>query len=822
MVKKNPMQCYMSSIRKTDSKKEHHYLELSQIDSPFPSSLSLQSLVAYIKSCENVHPKQKGLLLETIDNSKLFTKDTIDPRELDSCSDELQMLISLILPMLLIEQKSVAIMKPLTFEIQFASKNFIEEFVDSNGIFRGRIWTRHPDSRRFVGVIASVIVLNNIYNANINMNNIRPTYASKFFDNRYIKYFYLDFDSTFCDIIVKDKSKLLNNDQIEEIINRIDDIDYVLDHINPENYEFRGFLICHALDVTTEIISSSIKNHLIEDSDKKDRKDFLYFQNSLKVVLGLKNLSHSYSAIRGNKLYTIDETCEFKNKSMFMDAKVRCLKDIESDLLNNLYKNKSIQLIRDLQNYQNKSKYELELLEKGVKSIALFPFVVEDNAIGHTEIYFFEANSVTLMDLHTMEEMLPLLSVMFQRTLDSYENEVERVLKINCTAIHPSCEWKFKEMAFEYLFGQSNQKFKELPNITFKNVYPLYGASDIKSSSDKRNHSIQTDLVDQLNMLKGILVESQKINSIPYVDKLIYELDIRLSLVNERLLAGDEIKILGFIDEQIVPYLPSLAKNNSKIQPMIEKYHKSLHPELGIIYNHRKSYDDSVATINSVLSAFMDRAQKKAQLVVPHYFDKQETDRVDHNIYIGPGILQNPEEFSELYLKNLRLWQLYLMVGLSQISTIVGQNLDVPLDLCHIIAAQHNPLSIRFMYDEKKLNVDGAYNIRYEILKKRIEKATIKGNDERLTQPGQVAIVYSHESELQEYLEYFEFLKHQGYIDGDIEFHDLNDLQGIQGLKALRAKIGTYQLLDSARDHLQVYFPDLLDLHLDRNKELAS
>ena len=70
----------------------------------------------------------------------------------------------------------------------------------------------------------------------------------------------------------------------------------------------------------------------------------------------------------------------------------------------------------------------------------------------------------------------------------------------------------------------------------------------------------KTDLVDQLNMLKGILVESQKINSIPYVDKLIYELDIRLSLVNERLLAGDEIKILGFIDEQIVPYLPSLAK----------------------------------------------------------------------------------------------------------------------------------------------------------------------------------------------------------------------------------------------------------------------
>jgi hypothetical protein len=39
--------------------------------------------------------------------------------------------------------------------------------------------------------------------------------------------------------------------------------------------------------------------------------------------------------------------------------------------------------------------------------------------------------------------------------------------------------------------------------------------------------------------------------------------------------------------------------------------------------------------------------------------------------------------------------------------------------------------------------VDGAYDIRYEIVKKRIDKALIKGTNERATQPGKIVIVYS-------------------------------------------------------------------------------
>ena len=66
--------------------------------------------------------------------------------------------------------------------------------------------------------------------------------------------------------------------------------------------------------------------------------------------------------------------------------------------------------------------------------------------------------------------------------------------------------------------------------------------------------------------------------------------------------------------------------------------------------------------------------------------------------------------------------------------------------------------------DEKQFDVDGAYNIRYEIIKKRIDKAHLKGTKERLTVPGKIAIVYSQDKDADEYLKYIKSIKQNTYI----------------------------------------------------------
>ena len=85
--------------------------------------------------------------------------------------------------------------------------------------------------------------------------------------------------------------------------------------------------------------------------------------------------------------------------------------------------------------------------------------------------------------------------------------------------------------------------------------------------------------------------------------------------------------------------------------------------------------------------------------------------------------------------------------------------------------------------------MDGAYNIRYEIIKKRIDKVHIKDTNERLTQPGKLAIVYTQAHEATEYMEYIEYLQSQQLLEGDVESFELEDLQGVSGLKALRVSI---------------------------------
>jgi hypothetical protein len=189
----------------------------------------------------------------------------------------------------------------------------------------------------------------------------------------------------------------------------------------------------------------------------------------------------------------------------------------------------------------------------------------------------------------------------------------------------------------------------------------------------------------------------------------------------------------------------------------------------------------------------------------PHYFEKQKTDGVDYQIYVGAALLESGR-VDPLCLKNLRLWQLMITCGMAVRAHQLLDRLPIPLETTHLILVQHAPLSIRFRFDEKRFDVDGAYDIRYEIMKKRIDKALVEGTTERVTQPGKVALIYSQPGEALEYRAYIEYLQSLGYLTGRVEQLDLEALQGVQGLRALRVQVA----LDNPKLQERI---NLTDLH---------
>ena len=86
-------------------------------------------------------------------------------------------------------------------------------------------------------------------------------------------------------------------------------------------------------------------------------------------------------------------------------------------------------------------------------------------------------------------------------------------------------------------------------------------------------------------------------------------------------------------------------------------------------------------------------------------------------------------------------------------------------------------------------DVKGTRDIRYELVKKRIEKAVDQDAQERITQSGMLTVVYSTEDEWQEYQQYLRYLSREGWVESKIQTGMVEALQGVSGLKFARVRI---------------------------------
>ena len=214
--------------------------------------------------------------------------------------------------------------------------------------------------------------------------------------------------------------------------------------------------------------------------------------------------------------------------------------------------------------------------------------------------------------------------------------------------------------------------------------------------------------------------------------------------------------------------------------------------------------------INKNLARYIDNKQLDAQKIYPHYFERYKTDGVDHNIYIGNSMTQKNKPFDELYLSNLRLWQLSTMCEMENRFYRIQESMPLQLDAASLILVFSSTLSIRYRMDEKKFDIDGAYNARYEIIKKRIDKAFVKNTEERVTQKGKIAIVYTQDSEQREYLSYIKFLQRKKYLGDQIEKLELEDVQGVVGLKALRVNVLYSSSDDESENKITITYEELM------------
>jgi rubrerythrin len=704
---------------------------------------------------------------------------------LDTYKEQIDLLLDQLFPepLLLNEIKAVTI--PFSF-ISFKFTDRFENIISNAGDdYELKVRNFEDDS---MYIVACTFILGFVYGYNVDLK--RPFY----FDipdktTGTMKYYRATYNADFSEIIATKDAPKITIEDYKELLNNFDNIALWKEKFPPNSYIFKGFGLISLFDVTSEEMLSSIKANLLAGGANLVQK----LENNLRDFYSLKELKLGFSIF--DKINSkICETATKKTNSLILkeDTQISCDTGYFCDqIIQKVFTNNETFIISDVEEYggnTNKNPFYKNLHNSGIKSIILIP--IKSSMVGNLallEIASSGAYDLNSININKLKDIIPVFEAAVKRTSEEHQNILEATIQEHYTSIHNSVKWRFYDAAEKYHEAHQTNENVKLDEIVFNDVYPLYGQSDIKGSSQARNNAIQEDLSTQLSLAITVLKDACKSESLPIYSELMFRVSTYLKDVKKGLNAGDEINILEFLKRDIYPVFNHIKKISIKLAEKVSIYMERLDKELGVVYEKRKNYEKSVNILNDKLAKYIDKKQKEAQKMYPHYFERYKTDGIEFNMYIGQSITKE-DTFDAIYLYNLRLWQLQTMCEMENIALNERKNMEQELRIASLVLVHSTPMAIKFRMDEKQFDVDGAYNIRYEIIKKRIDKAHIKGTNERLTTPDKLAIVYSQDKDATEYMKYINFLQSRNQL-GKIEFLELEDLQGVSGLKALRVEV---------------------------------
>lgn len=733
-------------------------------------------------------------LLEKVKQHPELLQPITDESILEKHQSLIEQMMATIFPVTLSDENDLfGVSVPFQFKMVYSSQLFRSIFLGPNGA-QVIIPDNETGKKLFNEKMACAyqLVLSRLYDIKVQgqITSVHP-YQCPF--TSLDKYMELELDTRFIDVKIKGELPELP----EECAFDCTDIQDIMCVPNLEKtlplslFEFEGMVILRIREVTEREVLNNIRNRLLDIHTFADSNVFQDLQRQVQNLLGVPGIHTGIKPLfKVNNHFVLTEmhtTGEMASKEM---PSLEFIQKMHGMVEATFKKSKDIIYIDEI-NEETVTRYPfLTLVFKyGYKNAIICPLFRDDESlIGVLLILSQSKGKLTRQHVHKIEPALPLFKLALEKSQENLDHQVDRVIKDQFTAVQDAVEWRFTEAALSYLTRKNKGEQAKIEPIVFEGVYPLYGAIDIRNSSIERNNAIQLDLLEQLNQANAIVQKAKEETGFPLLDETTFKLQKYIHAVSNILFADEELTILHFLKTELVDLFRHLQSMQPSLNEDIDNYFKAVDSPVEMVYKHRKEYEESIMQINNEVARFIDDEQKAAQKIFPHYFERFVTDGVDFNIYIGQSINPN-KKFDFFYLKNLKIWQLSTLVKAARLTKSLQRELPMPLQTTQLILANSHPISISFRTAERKFDVDGAYNIRYEIVKKRIDKVHIKNSNERFTKPGHLAIVYSQPAEANEYLGYIEYLQNQGLLKEEVERFDLEELQGVSGLKGLRVAI---------------------------------
>lgn len=672
---------------------------------------------------------------------------------------------------------------------------------------------RDMDDHQFY-VMSCTLILNYYYNQNIDFG--KPLFYDFIDKNGIHKHYRILYNAEFLEIFPTENTKFLSQSEIDELIDNYDNLDLWKKAFPENSWILKGFAIVSLVDVTVESAVSNLKSNLLKsDVDKSKLNES--FESIFRSVFKIPDLKVGFTFYDEEEGLFMKPPINDENLKSFIllnEKEADCKNALCGCSFESLIEKNNAFIIPNVTNFalnENKEQFANHLLNQGIQSFLLAPVIKGDKFLGILELASPTIRALNSINANKLELILPYLTDTVEKNNNDMMNQLEAIIQKEYTSIHQSVYWKFKKEAKNYFYSKTSTEDYHFKEIVFKDVYPLYGQIDIKGSSENRVTAVVNDLKAQINQIIEIINLLNSDKKIEVIEQKKFELESFLQELDKPFQNNLEQTINHYIDSEIHSFLKN-EEFNKKTENLISNYFNKIDPKTGMFYQTRKDFDETIMSINKKMANILDAKQQQAQEIFPHYYERFKTDGVEHNLYIGASI-EPQREYNSMYLHNLRLWQLETLCEMELEHHKLKSSLPYNLDVTSLILAFSSPISIRFRMDEKRFDVDGSYNARYEVVKKRIDKAYVKNSNERITQKEKITIVYSSSVEEKEYIKYIKYLQHKNMLENEIEKLDVEDLQAVSGLKALRVKVKHNEngLLMDSEIFISKLFEDKLD-----------
>jgi hypothetical protein len=271
-------------------------------------------------------------------------------------------------------------------------------------------------------------------------------------------------------------------------------------------FELSGFTIITVTDVTPQYALESIRDTIFKNKTNVEDQGFARIIESLKELVGSNDVVFNILPLFKVNGRLIEDLNAYYQSILFTSN----VKDVPSGcrylaIIEEFIENPRMLFYSDLDKDGPSNKDAARMLSRAqVKSYALIPGFYNNKLVGAIEVYSLQKGVLNESMLTCLESARGLLSQLMFNSVTAFEDEIADVIKEKFTSLQRSVQWKFNEVAWRYLQKRKEKPAEqEIEEIGFENVYPIYGAVDIRNSTIERNGALQKDISLHLDILLG-------------------------------------------------------------------------------------------------------------------------------------------------------------------------------------------------------------------------------------------------------------------------------------------------------------------------------